>query len=227
MDSTILQDIQTTRYAQLSSCSLIMFEHVITFSDEVTLIWNSPWSPGKFLFLVNRYYNLGAAIFNVYALFFATKSSEFCLRLFQWQGWNGIIVFMLAEAILQLRIYALYSLNKRLLAVMMILYLACSACSAWIIITYVSSIAMTSPIFPAIAALPATDGSSCLPQLLPRGIFEYWIPMLSYDSLLCVLVLFQGFQRFRSDSSIFLNGKRLVTFSLEILSSISLFLQRL
>jgi len=117
---------------------------------------------------------------------------------------------MLAEAILQLRIYALYSLNKRLLAVMMILYLACSACSAWIIITYVPSIAMNSPIFQDITALPVTDGNSCLPQLLPLGIFEYWIPMLSYDSLLCVLVLFQGFRRFRSNSSIFLSGKRLV-----------------
>ena len=35
--------------------------------------------------------------------------------------------------------------------------------------------------------------------------------MLSYDCFLCVLVLFQGFRRFRSDSSIFRSGKRLVS----------------
>jgi hypothetical protein len=43
-------------------------------------------------------------------------------------------------AILMLRIYALYSLNKKLLTVMLIFYFACSACSAWIIITALSSI---------------------------------------------------------------------------------------
>ena len=34
--------------------------------------------------------------------------------------------------------------------------------------------------------------------------------MLSYECLLCVLVLIQGFRRFKSDSSIFRSGKRLV-----------------
>ena len=43
-------------------------------------------------------------------------------------------------AILQLRIYALYSLNKRLLAWMVIFYLACSACSAWIVLAELTSI---------------------------------------------------------------------------------------
>jgi hypothetical protein len=41
---------------------------------------------------------------------------------------------------LQIRIYALYSLNKKLLVVMLILYFACSACSAWIIVTELSSL---------------------------------------------------------------------------------------
>ena len=170
------------------------------------------------------------------------------LRLFQWQGWTGLLAFMIAEglyvvlekwswkrcfsecpchiAILQLRIYALYSLNKKLLAVMLMFYVACSGCSAWIVITELSSITgmdlpqravltsqsdffffcyqVTAPILP-------TDVSYCLPLFLPRGIFRYWIPMLSFECLLCVLVLFQGFQRFRSDSSIFRSGKRLVS----------------
>ena len=133
-------------------------------------------------------------------------------------------------AILQLRIYALYSLNKRLLAWMVIFYLACSACSAWIVLAELTSISsmdsydvftfqfwfffpplplqVSAPILPTISAV---DGSSCLPQFLPRAIYRFWIPMLSYESLLCVLVLIQGFRRFKSDSSIFRSGKRLVS----------------
>jgi hypothetical protein len=68
---------------------------------------------------------------------------------------------------------------------------------------------VTVPFLPPVAA---PDGSACrLTLLLPRGIYRYWIPMLSYESLLCVLVLLQGFQRFRSDRSIFRSGKRLVS----------------
>jgi hypothetical protein len=132
-------------------------------------------------------------------------------------------------AILQLRIYALYSLNKKLLVTMLILYFSCTGCSAWILITELSSVSsmdfpdeqfyfsvliphlllqVSAPVFPAVTAL---DGSSCIPLVLPRGIFRYWIPMLSYECLLCFLVLFQGFRSFRSDSSIFLSGKRLVS----------------
>lgn len=67
---------------------------------------------------------------------------------------------------------------------------------------------VSAPILPTISAV---DGSSCLPQFLPRAIYRFWIPMLSYESLLCVLVLIQGFRRFKSDSSIFRSGKRLVS----------------
>lgn len=207
MDS-VFQDAQTTRYAQLSACSIILFDHLITLNDEVSLIWDSGWSPGKIIFLINRYYNLGGAIFTIYALFLATKTDDFCLRTYQWQGWNGILAFMMAEAILQLRIYALYSLNKKLLTVMLFFYFACSTCSAWIVFGELSSISiMTAP--PAILSA-SVDGSFCS-TLLPRGIFRYWIPMLSFECLLCVLALFQGFRRFRSDSSIFRSGKRLVS----------------
>ena len=88
------------------------------------------------------------------------------LRLFQWQGWTGLLACMIAEgphivlmklrdiaseclsyiAILQIRIYALYSLNNKLLAVMLFFYFTCSACSAWIVINELSSISsMDSP----------------------------------------------------------------------------------
>jgi hypothetical protein len=128
-------------------------------------------------------------------------------------------------AILQIRIYALYSLNKKLLVVMLIFYFACSTCSAWIVVSELSSIssmdssdeqffiASQSDFFvllQATALIFPTDGSFCLPLTLPRGIFRYWIPMLSFECLLCVLALFQGFRRFKADSSMFRSGKRLV-----------------
>ena len=48
-------------------------------------------------------------------------------------------------AILQIRIYALYSLNKKVLALMLIPYIVCSAFSAWIISSDLSSAGMETP----------------------------------------------------------------------------------
>ncbi|KAJ8701312.1 hypothetical protein PTI98_000114 [Pleurotus ostreatus] len=64
-----VRDIQTTRYAQLASSSIIIFDHLATFSDEVELIWSSSWSIGKVLFIINRYYGLASVIMNNYGLF--------------------------------------------------------------------------------------------------------------------------------------------------------------
>jgi len=121
----------------------------------------------------------------------------------QWQGWTGLVAFMVAEAILQIRIYALYSLSKKVLALMLIPYVVCSACSAWMIASELSSTAVT-------AVVPA-EGSFCLPSHIPRRFFRFWIPMLSFESLLCALALFQGFRTFRSDGSVFSSGRRLVS----------------
>lgn len=101
MDS-VIQDMQTTRYALLSANTIVLFDHLITLNDEVSLIWDSGWSPGKILFLINRYYNLGGVMFIYYALFLAKKSNDlyYCLHLFQWQGCTGILAFMIAEGLL-------------------------------------------------------------------------------------------------------------------------------
>jgi len=106
---------------------------------------------------------------------------------------------MVAQAILQIRLYALYSLNKKVLALMLTFYFSCAASSVWIIVTELSDTL-------AVVVL----GRFCLPIGIPHRFYTYWIPMVSYESLLCGLALFQGFRTFRSGGSMFRNGKRLV-----------------
>ncbi|KAF8993603.1 hypothetical protein BDQ17DRAFT_128538 [Cyathus striatus] len=64
------------------------------------------------------------------SLIVITLYSPSCNTFFHWQGWTGLIACMLAEAILQMRLYALYSLNKKVLALMLISYLTCTTAAA-------------------------------------------------------------------------------------------------
>ncbi|KAI0777610.1 hypothetical protein BD413DRAFT_467056 [Trametes elegans] len=185
--------IEKTRYAELASTVIILFDHIITLDQEHT-----SWSTGKVLFLVNRYYALCIVI---------------CLSWFRWQGWTGVITFVIAELILQLRLYALYFRDKRILACMVTVCLGAAASSAYVMgnaLSQIRSIAVT---------LPHTGSTVCVPTSLPTHFYAFWIPMLISESVLCGLALFRGFQSYRPGSNMFQNGKRII----EVLVRDSLF----
>ncbi|KAJ7131507.1 hypothetical protein C8R43DRAFT_659575 [Mycena crocata] len=199
---TGLHDIQATRFAQLASSAIIIFDHVITLDEEVELIWKSSWSMGKVLFVINRYYTLISVIINNYALFSPSLTDSVSLRFFHWQGWTGLIACMIAEVILQMRLYALYFLNKKVLALMVATFIVSSATSAVIMGTVLSGI--TAHAHP----LPGT--TFCVPVGVSDYFFAFWLPIIGFESLLCGLALYRGFQTFRASGSLFQSGRHLV-----------------
>ncbi|KAH9846396.1 hypothetical protein C2E23DRAFT_744190 [Lenzites betulinus] len=188
-----LPTIEKTRYAELSSTVIILFDHIITLDQERT-----HWSLGKALFLVNRYYALCIVV---------------CLAWFRWQGWTGVITFIIAELILQLRLYALYFRDKRVLVGMVLVCLATAATSAYVMgsaLNSVGAIAIT---------LPEKQSTVCVPTHLPTHFYAFWIPMLISESILCGLALLRGFKAYSPGSNMFQNGKRII----EVLVRDSLF----
>ncbi|KAI0635079.1 hypothetical protein C8Q77DRAFT_1054566 [Trametes polyzona] len=185
--------IEKTRYAELSSTVIILFDHIITLDQERT-----NWSVGKALFLINRYYALCIVI---------------CLSWFRWQGWTGVITFIIAELILQLRLYALYFRDRRVLICMATVCLGAAASSAYVMGTALSNIRSVA------VTLPHTNSTVCIPSHLPDHFYAFWIPMLVSESVLCFLALLRGFKAYRPGSNMFQNGKRII----EILVRDSLF----
>jgi hypothetical protein len=49
----------------------------------------------------------------------------------------------------------------------------------------------------------------CIPIGLPTHAYMFFVPLLAFDLLLCLLALFRGYQTFRSESR-FYNGRMLV-----------------
>ncbi|KAJ3729868.1 hypothetical protein C8R42DRAFT_177001 [Lentinula raphanica] len=183
----VFRDVYATRYASLAASTIIIYDHLITLDNEFDLIWKSPWSIGKGLFIINRYYTLASVFANNYALFGTSINASVSgrRRFYHWQGWTGLIACMIAETILQMRLYALYFLNKRILCLMVGSFIITSASAATIM-----SIAIT-----------------------PSWFFSFWIPILAFETLLCLLALIRGFRTHgnsgypvRSDL-----GKRLVS----------------
>ncbi|KAJ7101349.1 hypothetical protein B0H15DRAFT_409267 [Mycena belliarum] len=187
----------------LANFAIIIFDHAITLDEEVELIWKSSWSMGKALFVINRYYTLISVIINNYSLFSPTLTDSVSLRFFHWQGWTGLIACMIAEVILQMRLYALYLLNKKVLALMVATFLVSSATSAVIMGKALSGITANAHLIPGV--------TFCVPFGVPDYFFAFWIPIIGFESLLCGLALFRGFQTFRASGSLYQSGRHLVT----------------
>ncbi|KAF9536769.1 hypothetical protein CPC08DRAFT_771451 [Agrocybe pediades] len=104
-----LKNIQSARYSHVAGCSIIVYDQLITFGQEVNLIWLEDFSVGKVLFLTIRYYALSLVVLDLYAFFPKAITNE-------------------------LRIYALYPNNRIVLGMMVLVFLASTGISASIII---------------------------------------------------------------------------------------------
>jgi hypothetical protein len=197
-----IRGVQSTRYSELASSTIIIWDHLITIDQEVELIWNAHWSIGKCLFIINRYYALCCVVFNNYALFTTTLSDSFCIQWFQWQGWTGLATCMIAEIILQVRLYALYFLNKKVLALMVTCFIGTSVASAIVLSSVFSEMKASSHILPGVPV--------CVPLGVPSHLYAFWIPMIAFESMLCGMALYRGFQGVFGGGALFRCGRHLV-----------------
>ncbi|KAF9648323.1 hypothetical protein BDM02DRAFT_3261085 [Thelephora ganbajun] len=199
---TAVQTAQINRFTSVAAGTLIVLDHLITLDQEIELIWRSSNGSGKWLFIVNRYYGLIAAIFNNYALFVPRLTDSFCRRWYQWQGCSGIILYLIAELILQLRLFALYHLNRKVLAVIIVSFVVAATSSGTlmgIVLRELSGYAVV-----------LVDTPVCAAKWVPRYFYVFWIPILAFETLLCGLAVYRGFQNMRFKSSFYYSGKEIV-----------------
>jgi hypothetical protein len=57
---------------------------------------------------------------------------------------------------------------------------------------------------------PIPGTTFCVPFDVPDYFFAFWLPIIGFESLLCGLALFRGFQTFKASGSVFQSGRHLV-----------------
>ncbi|KAF7345333.1 hypothetical protein MSAN_01910200 [Mycena sanguinolenta] len=128
--ATFAHDHWITRCFFLAGLAILVYDHFLTLRTEVKYIWSSKLRPGTCWFLAIRYLGLGANI-TICAYYFIDLDHESPLTLvvfnspifldscdkMQW-AWQMFIIILelLVELTLTLRVFALYGLNKWILA---------------------------------------------------------------------------------------------------------------
>ncbi|KAJ3740344.1 hypothetical protein DFH05DRAFT_398094 [Lentinula detonsa] len=116
---------------------------------------------------------------------FQSLTESVGIRYYHWQAWSGLITCMIVEVILQMRLYALYFLDKKILTLMVVSFIISSGSTASVLFTMFKSGPASIPHNPEV--------SFCLPDL---AIYCYavWIPRLVFETFLCILALIRGYQ---------------------------------
>ncbi|KAF8583487.1 hypothetical protein K439DRAFT_1661210 [Ramaria rubella] len=190
---------------------LIMYDILITLDAEAKYFWNgrggtlARWlyflfvypvsSPTCHLFRTDTgRYPLKSCQPSVYIASitsFSTSSipPQHCTSLnncsfwFQYVGYSAGAEHMIVGAILILRLYALFDCNRRLLAVLLVLYTISISCETVLI-------GVVTHQFHSNEALRSVF-TGCAPTNIPTWCWWYWVPSLAFESILLLLALYK------------------------------------
>jgi len=112
------------KYFQLAAFIMLVYDHLLTFDQEVERIWKQRLSAASVLFLVNRYVTIMEFIVVLEAFHNPRWKGEVCRKSVLFEASGTIALVAVGELIMILRVFAIYGRNIRLLVVLMGLWLA-------------------------------------------------------------------------------------------------------
>lgn len=103
-------------YMYISAVALAVYDYLLNFGREVTLIWLSPWTYTKVLYLVVRYLPfLAFVMFLRYQLYLGVTVAS-CEWIFPVVVWATTVSTFTAEVIMMIRTWAVWGRDKRVAA---------------------------------------------------------------------------------------------------------------
>ncbi|KAJ3565244.1 hypothetical protein NP233_g7754 [Leucocoprinus birnbaumii] len=108
-----LNHYQTGRYSDGAAAAFFVYDYFLTLDIEVQVIWETPWSASKTLFILNRYLPLIEFILN-YFRDNVGKMAYHCYTLLHIITWLYIVGIFLSEIILTLRVLAIWRMKTSL-----------------------------------------------------------------------------------------------------------------
>ncbi|KZT12009.1 uncharacterized protein LAESUDRAFT_162925 [Laetiporus sulphureus 93-53] len=180
----LARDARSTSYATLSGLALLLFDHVLTFQQEVDLFWKGPLSLTKILYLWNRYFSLIALSIDVAIHMSAISSnSNRCEDYLQVQGSLATVITATVDFVLVLRVWILYHRNRTMLYVLVFLF--ASEVIAMEIISVYSDLPLKE-----YAHLGSTI-TGCYSLTVPKYFKVYVVPSLIVSAIMFAMTVYK------------------------------------
>lgn len=134
MDPTQLASFAVTlnasKYFQLASFVMLIYDHMLTFDQEIERIWKRPPSGATVLFLINRYLTPLQFIIILNAFHDPQWTQEACSQFVVFEGASTVALIAVCQLLMILRLYALYARSRIVITFLITLWAAQIAVSA-------------------------------------------------------------------------------------------------
>ncbi|KAH8118995.1 hypothetical protein DFH11DRAFT_413474 [Phellopilus nigrolimitatus] len=196
--------IQASKWVNISALAAFIYDYIITFDEEVTLVWGSAFGPGKVLFFLNRYFGLATLLFLNIVMSLSNMSHEVSTAWIRVNWVAGIIVAAFAEMTLQLRLYAMYD---RSWTIVVLLIISCASTVGAMIGISVKIMKVEGATFHHYG--DSFNQNMCTPGIVTDAFKTFWSPLLVNEALLFSLAVYKGVRSLRRGSRM---GNRLIRF---------------
>ncbi|KAJ7347106.1 hypothetical protein DFH08DRAFT_961480 [Mycena albidolilacea] len=169
----LLQSIQSIRFSAIGSATVLFYDHLITFDDEIEFIWRKDWSILKGVFIFHRYLGLTCLIIGLCGVFWI-----------QWEMWGYSTVVVTAELVLLLWIFVIYNRNRVILLVLAVSFMAQLISVVAILAQSFSQIKISANLLPGL--------EFCFLINEPQFFYWYWLPILVYNTIILGLFVYKG-----------------------------------
>lgn len=128
-DMRTLFAFQSAHYLEIACFTLLVYDLLTTFGEEVEYFWSGPWSISRVLFFLNRYLPFIAMIPTSAALFGDNIPAQSCTHLIRAAFELSIIVICVNQGILFLRVWYMYSHSAIARVIACFSYVGCALSS--------------------------------------------------------------------------------------------------
>ncbi|KAI0782840.1 hypothetical protein C8Q75DRAFT_492026 [Abortiporus biennis] len=173
LDQKYLDDVWLLRATTFASYTVLVYEFIETFPDEVKFIWSTRWSTVKAIFVLNRYSALicmGLVNAQV-AGYWSRPSQSFCFNVTMFQSIFIFLSLASLHVIMLMRAWVIWGRRKFILAILMAFFIfSCSASLAvvlWgMVITGYDSYPLSSIVGTCVGYIPPILWVLWLPSIL-------------------------------------------------------------
>jgi len=127
------QNLVITRCVGVASFTVLVWDHIITFSDEVEYVWKGAKGLPVYLFFVNRYLIPLSFIVNLWAYFRTDWSTFSCDHFVRYEGSMTMIGISIVFLMMIMRIRALYARIFSVQAVVFAIFITFVGVNAYVL----------------------------------------------------------------------------------------------
>ncbi|KAF8839976.1 hypothetical protein BDN67DRAFT_969216 [Paxillus ammoniavirescens] len=189
IDPADIEGLRASQYLSAAGLVILLWDHLLTFQDEVQLIWQAKLSVPKVLFLFNRYAVPIAMIVQTQGfsgIGHAELSSTFCKAWFAIAVFIGMTSIAVSNFLVLLRLWALWDRSPQLMLWTLSLF----------ILTQMVSLAFTGYVIhtsiPTLISAPILDGCT-LNSKPPFAML--WSPGIAFEVMVFVTTFWNACDR--------------------------------